>query len=237
MGENYVITIDGPAGSGKSTAARGLARRLGIRYFNSGALYRAITWLGLSAGIDLDDADALLARLGRTVISTREKDAQERVLVAGRDVTDELFQNRITREVWHVADAAPIRREIGRLAHRLNAGRSFVAEGRDQGTEVFPEADVKIYLDARPEVRSERRRAELELRGEHIAPEEMLRQVIERDTRDKSRPAGRLRMAPDAIRVDNSDFTPEQTLERLLDLVRGRLAAKLNDPADDRDTR
>lgn len=223
MSDRYIITIDGPAGSGKSTAARRLARRLGIHYFNSGALYRAITWMGLEAGIDLDDTDALLVHLRGVRIETRAVEGREHLFLDGRDITDELFQNRISREVYLVADAPAVRCEVGRLARELNGDRSFVTEGRDQGTEVFAEARVKFYLDARPEVRAERRRRELEQRGESVSAEDVLRDIRERDERDRSRKVGALRPAPDAIRLDNSDLDEEQTVERLLELARGRL--------------
>lgn len=223
MTDSYKITIDGTAGSGKTTAARGLARRLGIRYFSSGALYRAITWLGLASGIDLDDTRALMARLGQVKVETREVDGEERLLVDGRDVTDEIFRNEISREVHRVADPPVIRREVGRLAHALNADTSFVTEGRDQGTDVFPEAEVKFYLDARPEMRARRRRLELEKRGERISEEDVLREILERDERDCTRKVGALRRAEDAICVDNSDLDAGETVERLFELVQERL--------------
>jgi cytidylate kinase len=226
MPDYYMVTIDGPAGSGKTTAAQGLARRLGIKYFNSGALYRAVAWMGLNSGIDLDDSSALLGRLKRTRVETREVDGVEHVFLDGRDVTVELFKNEISREVYRVADPAEIRREVGKLAHKLNADRSFVTEGRDQGTEVFPEADVKFYLDARPEVRAERRRVELEQRGEKISGEELLRQILERDERDRTREIGALRRAPDAICLDNSDVGREETVDRMVKLVKDRLGAQ-----------
>jgi cytidylate kinase len=225
MPDYYIVTIDGPAGSGKTTAAQGLARRLGIKYFNSGALYRAIAWMGLSAGIDLSDTPALLARLKRTRIETREVDGKERLLLDGRDVTEELSRNEISREVYRVADPAEIRREVGKLAHKLNASRSFVTEGRDQGTEVFPEAAVKFYLDARPEVRAERRRLELEKRGERISREELLRQILERDERDRARKMGALRRADEAVYLDDSDLDREQTVEWMVGVVKKRMGA------------
>jgi len=223
MRDHYLVTIDGPAGSGKTTAAQGLARRLGISYFNSGALYRAIAWLGLSSDIDLDDTSGLLERLRRTRFQTCEVDGAEHLFLDGRDVTGELFRNEISREVYRVADPPEIRREVGKLAHELNAGRSFVTEGRDQGTEVFPEADVKFYLDARPEVRAERRRLELEQRGEKISAEELLRQILERDERDRTRKIGALRRADDAIHLDNSGLDREETVDRMVKLVKERL--------------
>ena len=217
MSDRVIITIDGPAGSGKTTAARGLARRLGIRYFSSGALYRAITWMGMDVGIDLDDTDALIARLRETTVTTRDVD--------GRDVSDQLFQNVISREAYRVANPPALRREVGRLAHELNAGQSFVTEGRDQGTEVFPEATVKFYLDARAEVRAERRRRELAERGEPVDEDALLREITERDERDRTRPVGALRAASDAIVVDNSDLDQDETVARLYQLVRDRLDA------------
>lgn len=227
MREFYIITIDGPAGSGKSTAARGLARRLGIRYFNSGALYRAIACLARRDGIALEDARAIVETVRRTRFETRAVAGAEHVFLDGEDVTDRLFDNDVSREVYKVADPPEIRREVGRLARELNAGVSFVTEGRDQGTEVFPEATVKFYLDARPEVRAERRRLELEARGQTLAREEILRQILERDRRDRSRPVGALRPAADAVVVDNSDLTADETVARLDALVRERCSKRL----------
>ncbi|HUV38738.1 MAG TPA: (d)CMP kinase [Planctomycetota bacterium] len=223
MSDRYIITIDGPAGSGKTTAARGLARRLGVKYFSSGALYRAIAWLGMRHGIDLDDTDTVLERLRSSRIALVEADGRERVCVDGEDVTDALSRNTISLEVHRVADPPAIRAEVGRLAHELNAGRSFVTEGRDQGTEVFPEATVKFYLDARPEVRAERRRRELESRGERVPAAKLLDEILERDRRDRERKVGALRMADDAVRVDNSDLDCDETVERLYDICTSRL--------------
>jgi cytidylate kinase len=224
MADPVIITIDGPAGSGKSTAARGLARRLGIRYFNSGALYRAVTWLGMEDGIDLDDSVRLLDRLSSVRIETHDTVEGERLLIDGCDVTGKLFQNEISRQVYHVADVLPIRRAVGRLARRLNEDVSFVAEGRDQGTIVFPEADVKFYLDAHPDERADRRWKELRERGEDVPRETVLREIRERDRRDFSRPVGPLKKPDDAIVVDNSQMTLEETVERLFELTRRRLS-------------
>ena len=224
MSDRYIITIDGPAGSGKTTAARGLARKLGISYFSSGALYRATAWLAMQAGIDLDDTEAVLERLQATTITLNDRGGREHLLIDGEDVTDALSRNEISLAVHRVADPPAIRREVGRLAHRLNAGRSFVTEGRDQGTEVFPEATVKFYLDARPEVRAERRRLELASRGEPIAADTLLKEIVARDRRDRERKVGTLRAAPDAVHVDNSDLDEEDTVLQLHELCRERLA-------------
>ncbi len=223
MGKRDIITIDGPAGSGKSTAARGLAGRLGIRYFNSGALYRAIAHLAASRGVDLADTRGVVELVRRTKFETRSVDGTEHVFLDGADVTEKLFQNDISRRVYLVADPPEIRREVGRLARELNAGTSFVTEGRDQGTEVFPEARVKFFLDARAEVRAERRRAELEGRGEAVSREELLKQILERDRRDRSRPVGALRPAADAVVLDNSDMTVDGTVEALYRLALAKL--------------
>jgi cytidylate kinase len=222
MSDYDIITIDGPAGSGKSTAARALARRLRITYFSSGALYRAIVYLGIRDGIDLDDTAVLLKRLGEVRIETRTVDGDEHVFLDGEDVHASLFANEISRQVFHVADPPTLRREVGRLAHELTSGRSFVTEGRDQGTDVFPEATVKFYLDAQPEERARRRWAELRSRGENVSEAEVLRQVTERDRRDLARPVGALKKAADAIVVDNSELTVDETVDRLYELVKNR---------------
>lgn len=222
MSDYDIITIDGPAGSGKSTAARALARRLRVTYFNSGALYRVIVYMGIRDGIALEDTAALLKRLGEVRIETRTVGGDEHVFLDSEDVHARLFANEISRQVFHVADPPALRREVGRLAHELTAGRSFVTEGRDQGTEVFPEATVKFYLDARPDERARRRWAELRSRGENVPEGKVLRQVVERDRRDLTRPVGALKKAADAIVVDNSELTVDETVDRLYELVKSR---------------
>ncbi len=223
MSAHYIITIDGPAGTGKSTAAPALARRLGFRFFGSGSFYRAIAWMSLDAGITLDDSEAIVKHLRLAHVTMEEVDGRDRVYVDGRDVTDALFDNRISQVVYKVADPPIIRREASRLAREMTSGTSFVTEGRDQGTVVFPDADIKFYLDAGLEARAERRWRELQVKGDNTSLDEVRRQISERDERDRGREIGALTQPKDAIYVDNSDMTLEETIERLYDLASERL--------------
>ncbi len=217
-----IITIDGPAGSGKSTAARNLARALDIPFLDTGATYRAATLNALEQGADLDDADALAELTAQAQIDLHPDDGGTQVFLDGRDVSADVRRSEVTEQVRRLAGAPQVRavlvdlqRQIGRRLGR------FVTEGRDQGTVVFPDAELKFFLDAGPEHRARRRLEELRQRGESPDYERVLRAIRRRDEGDRTRAVGPLRVPPDAIIVDNSDWTPEQTLACLLSHVRG----------------
>ncbi|MCJ7544836.1 MAG: (d)CMP kinase, partial [Phycisphaerae bacterium] len=162
-----VITIDGPAGSGKSTAARELARALGIAFLDTGATYRAVTLKALREGVDPNDTDALVAVAKGARIEVIPTEQGARVMLDGCDVTAEIRSVEVTENAHYVADSPPVREVLVALQRRLGEGLgSFVTEGRDQGSVVFPEADVKFYLDASPRVRAERRAGELHATGQ-----------------------------------------------------------------------
>jgi cytidylate kinase len=202
-----IITIDGPAASGKSTAARLLARELGIAYLDTGATYRAVTLKAMREGADLEDAAALAELARRSEIRLEPHGEAVEVLLDGEDVSREVRRAEVTENAHHVADAPAVRRVLVDLQRRLGAALgSFVAEGRDQGTVVFPDADVKFYLDADPDVRAERRRREMAAAGEPAAQEDVLGAIAQRDRRDSSRQTAPLARPKGAIVVDTSDL-------------------------------
>jgi len=216
-----IITIDGPAGSGKSTAARELAKALGMAHLDTGATYRAVTLLALRRGIDLAD-DAALAELARGM-DIRMVPAGERVgvLLDGLDVTDEIRTEAVSANSRHAAASPAVREVLVELQRRL--GRqlgSFVTEGRDQGSVVFPDADVKFYLDARASERARRRCQELRSHGQQADREAVLAAIEDRDRRDRTRAVGPLRVPGGATVIDTSDMDIAQVTERMLQHVR-----------------
>lgn len=216
-----IITIDGPAGSGKSTAARNLAGELGIAFLDTGATYRAVTLLGLRESIDLAD-EAALAELAREMdLDMNLTRDGVRVLLAGEDVSQAIRSEEVSHASRYAARSPLVRKVLVDLQRRLGRSLgSFVAEGRDQGTVVFPDADVKFFFSAQPDIRAQRRVEQLKQAGEPADYDHVLRGIIERDRRDRSRTVGPLRSADDAIAIDTSNKTQEQTLAEMLQHVR-----------------
>jgi cytidylate kinase len=218
-----VITIDGPAGSGKSTAARNLAAALNIAYLDTGATYRAATLRALRQGVDLRDDQALAETARRADIRLVPHDQSLRVLLDGEDVSRDIRTQRVTDSAYHLAGSPLVRKVLVELQRRIGSALSeFVSEGRDQGTVVFPDADVKFFLDATADVRARRRCLELQQAGEDARYEEVLESIVQRDRRDRGRAVGPLAVPADAVHVDTTDKTPDETLDALLAGVRER---------------
>jgi cytidylate kinase len=217
-----VIAIDGPTASGKSTVARAIARRLGFEYLDTGAMYRSVAFVALQQGIDLHD-EAALTRLASTLrIESRPNGVGERMLVDGRDVTEAIRGPEVSTAASLVGTLPGVRAAlVARQRDRAAAG-GIVMEGRDIGTVVLPDADLKIFLDATLEARASRRYAELRARGILIAREDVRRQEAERDRRDATRAHSPLRPAPDAVVIDTTALTPEQVITEILGRLRAR---------------
>jgi len=221
-----IITIDGPAGAGKSTVARQLASRLGVDFLDTGAMYRGLAAAAIDAGVDPVDREALAALAQKLSIGFDWAADPPRLIIDGRDVSGRLRDADVTAAVSDVAANAAVRqvlvdsqRVIGRQHPRL------VTEGRDQGSVVFPDAAVKFYLDASAQVRARRRAEQLRAAGQPADERQILSQIVARDQRDSTRPDGPLICPPDALRIDTSAMTLDQVVEHLLSIVRQRLAA------------
>jgi len=217
-----VIAIDGPAGSGKSTIAVELARRLGRLHVNTGAMYRAFTVKVLRSGVRLEDHVALVALLKRTTVELRpDEDGGVRVLLDGEDVTSEVGAPEVSRLVSPISLMPEVRTLMVRKQQRLALDCDIVAEGRDVTTVVYPDADCKFYLDASLDERARRRLAQFEARGEAATLDAVRRELAERDHRDSTRALSPLTRAKDAIIVDTTTMTPKQVVEHLLGIVQG----------------
>lgn len=213
-----IITIDGPAGAGKSTVARALARRLGFRYLDTGAMYRAVALAGMQRGVDWDRPKEL-ARLAQTL---RIGFSGRRILLEGEDVTEAIRSSEVTAVTRYAADNPEVRRHLVALQRAAAGGDDIVTEGRDQGTVAFPEAECKIFLTAGAEERARRRLRDLQGQGESITLEEVLAAQEHRDRGDLGRAVGPLVPAPDATEVCTDGMTVEEVADRLESLVRRR---------------
>jgi cytidylate kinase len=217
-----IITIDGPAGAGKSSAARGLAQRLGFEFLDTGAMYRAVTLAALRAGLDLRDQEAL----ARLVAGLNLEMPPGRVVLNGEDVTGLIRTAEVTAASAAVADSPAVRRRLVDLQRAAAAGQDMVSEGRDQGTIVFPDAACKFFLTADPVERARRRQREMEEGGEAVDPA-VLRQALEdRDRRDAARDLAPMRPAADALVLDSTHLRLGQVVDRLEAEVRRRWPAR-----------
>lgn len=214
-----VITIDGPAGAGKSTTAREVARRLGFRLVDTGALYRGLGWALMQAGVSPEDEIGVGALLARTTVELADSSTGGRVLVNGRDVTAEIRTPEVALTTSKLTALRAVRDKMTPLQRDLAAAGGVVLEGRDTGSVVCPDAEVKVYLDADLAERARRRRDELAARGLPADYESVKTEVALRDRQDMERALAPLRKPPGAVTVDSTALSPEAVVLRILDAV------------------
>ncbi len=214
--ERLIITIDGPAGTGKSTAARELASRLDLPFLDTGAMYRAVAWRCLKNGISFDD-ESQIVKQARQI---RFEFSKNRLLIDGNDPGDELRSDKISQAASVVATFPAVREVLVEQQRKLAGEYSLVSEGRDQGTVVFPQASCKFFLTASPDVRAERRWNDLRADNPGISKEMILKEIEQRDERDRNRKAAPLKPAGDAIIIDNSNKTREEVVNLMVESVR-----------------
>jgi len=214
-----IITIDGPAGAGKSSVANRLARRLGFRFLDTGAMYRAVALAGMRKGLDWDVPDDL-ARLAQEIELRVEG---ERIFLDREDVSEAIRTTEVTAVTRYAAGNPAVRAQLVELQRRTAARENVVTEGRDQGTVAFPDAECKIFLTASPEERARRRLSELLAKNEPVTLDQVLAAQNRRDREDSSRSVGPLLPAPDAVEVCTDGLSLEQTVQKLESIVRGKM--------------
>jgi cytidylate kinase len=215
-----VVAIDGPVGSGKSTVARHVAARLGFVYLDTGAMYRAVGLLATEGGVELDDEPAVLAVAAAAPLRF---DGDGRLFAAGRDVSADIRSLEMAAAASRVSVLPGVRSMLVDEQRRLAADGDIVMEGRDIGTNVFPDAAVKVFLTARPEVRAARRAAELREAGDSVDDAQVLAALIERDRRDSTRAVAPLRKAADAVEVDTSGMNLDEVVEAVVGIVAAKV--------------
>jgi pantoate ligase / CMP/dCMP kinase len=245
-----IVAIDGPAGAGKSTIARHLAQALGVTYLDTGAMYRALTWLVLNSGISVNDEPAVAELVSQCEIEFREAEVHQKdegkllnsssstaevplsatklppsIWVNGKDVTQEIRSLEVTAQVSAIAAQPAVRQELVKQQQRYGRRGGIVIEGRDIGTHVFPDAEVKIFLTASVQERARRRQKDLKEQGKgEISLDQLEHAIIERDQKDSTRALAPLRKAADAIEIQTDDFTIHQVIEKIVQIYRDKLA-------------
>lgn len=215
-----IVAIDGPVGAGKSTVAMGVARALGIRYIDTGAMYRSVAWLALRQGVDLRDERAVASIAASASIEFVPANSRQGVVVNGTDVTEAIRTPEVSEAASVVSAHPAVRHAMVALQRRMGAEGGVVMEGRDIGTVVFPDAEVKVFLDASPEERARRRFKELVAKGVAVDYESLKKAEEERDRRDSTRAHSPLRRAPDAVVIDTTGLTVQEIVDRIVQLVR-----------------
>ena len=219
-----IVAIDGPSGAGKSTVARRLARELGYLYMDTGAMYRAVALNVLESEIDPSDAKELRKILEDIRVKLIEKDNGLRLLLNGRDVTEEIRTPEMSQMASKISELQAVRERMVGIQRDMASQGGLVAEGRDIGTVVFPRAEVKIYLDASEPERARRRSQELLARGKQVTLEETLREMNERDRRDQKRTLSPLRKAEDAMVIDSTSLGVDAVVDRIVNEIKNKMA-------------
>ncbi|MDG6006096.1 MAG: (d)CMP kinase [Planctomycetia bacterium] len=207
--------MDGPAGSGKSTVARMLAKRLGFKYLDTGAMYRALTWKALQDGVDLKDANALCQLMDQTIIRFGGRNDDLQIFVDGVNVTEKIRLPSVTNNVHYISNTPSVRQRMVKLQRTFASEGNIIAEGRDMGTVVFPHAEKKFFLDAEIEERARRRYGEMNLPDSDVSYADVIKDIEIRDKRDTTRKNSPLMKSDDAIYLNTTKMSVEEVVSRI----------------------
>jgi cytidylate kinase len=215
-----VIAIDGPAGAGKSTVAKQLAKELNYSYLDTGAMYRSLTLKAMNEGLNLEDEHALVVLAKRTNIDLEDKPDGLKVYLDGRDVSQEIRTVEVTNNTFYIARTPGVRAIMVEWQRKIASKRNVVAEGRDIGTVVFPQATYKFFFDAQLEERSHRRLKELAEKGKDVDARQLTKELQERDEKDTTRSVGALKKAEDAVYIDTTGMTVMDVVQKVLEIIK-----------------
>ena len=221
---SFVVAIDGPAGSGKGTVTKLVGEKIGLLNVDTGALYRCVTLYMIENNIKPDDIDAINKMLESIDISIKRINNEDRFFLNGRDVSKEIRESAVNERVSPYSQIPEIRKAMTRLERKIGENTDIIMEGRDIGTSVFPDADVKIYLDATPEERAKRRLKQNLEKGINMTYEEVLKAIIQRDNNDKNRTVDPLRQAEDAIYLDTTELSIDEVVEKVIEIINKKKA-------------
>lgn len=216
MKKRAVITIDGPAGAGKTSIAKIVSRKLGYNYIDTGAMYRAISWKAFREKIDLKAKEKLIKMVRNTKIELKNRAGMVRVYLDGKDITNKIRNKRLAEGTSILATVPEVREQLMKIQRRMGSSGGIVVEGRDIGTVVFPRADYKFYLDASIKERALRRYRELKVKGEEGQLAELEKAIRSRDKRDRTRGVAPLKIARDAVVIDSTDMSKKEVVEFIL---------------------
>lgn len=221
--KNFVIAIDGPAGAGKSTVAKLVAKRLGFLYVDTGAMYRALTLKALKFKLDLNDKSSLIEMAKKSKIELIQNDDCYRVFINGEEITKEIRKEEVSKNSHFIASIPEIRKILWNMQRMYRENHNIVMEGRDIGTIVFPDAQIKIYLDASVEERVKRRYLQLKQQNLDVDIETLKKEILLRDERDKNRKIAPLIKHPEALVIDTTNLTIEQVVNIIIELYRKQI--------------
>lgn len=221
-----IVAIDGPAGAGKSTVAKGVADRLGYLYIDTGAMYRAVAWKALEANVPISDQQAVVALAMRTDVSLATINGEQHVFADGEDVSQAIRTPEATRASSPVSALPGVRKRLVELQRNMAADGGVVMEGRDIGTVVFPHAEVKVFLTATAEERARRRVEQMREMGIKADPAKIAAEMRERDLRDSSRADAPLQQAPDAVLLDTDGMSVEQVIDAIVEIHNRKITQK-----------